>query len=284
MPAATPPPIRVRYRYAEPARFGRITQVGLIRNSAGPAPQRPMRALDSYALVYSLDGRARYEDANGLRREIEPGDAILVFPELPHMYGPPPGGRWDEFFLVFDGPVFDLWRAQGLLDPARAVFRCEPVDGWLPRLESVPDAPRRPGASVREVCRLQDVLAAMLDAAAPGSGEAGERRFLSRACALLESDLGREQDLPSLARQLGTSYESFRKRFAAAMGTPPARWRTARIMERACELMQRGALTDKQIADRLGFWDVPHFSRKFKQIIGVPPRQFRRTLSRPRRA
>ncbi len=66
------------------------------------------------------------------------------------------------------------------------------------------------------------------------------------------------------------------------MGTPPARWRAARIIERACELMLRGGLVDKQIADRLGFSDEFHFSRKFKQVIGQSPRQFRRSLSRSR--
>jgi AraC-like DNA-binding protein len=280
MPPAVAAPVRVRFHYAEPARFGRITQVGLIRNSAGPASQRPFRVLDSFALVYSVDGAARYEDATGLRCDIAPGDVILVFPELPHMYGPVPGGRWSEFYLVFDGPVFDLWRSQGLLDPARPVFHCDPVDRWLPRLESVPDTPRRPSASLAEVCRLQQVLSAMLDASSSGGPDAGARRFLSRACALLESDLAREIHVPSLARELGTSYESFRKRFTAAMGTPPAKWRAARILERACELMQRGELSDKQIADRLGFCDAFHFSRKFKSVIGISPRQFRRTLSR----
>jgi AraC-like DNA-binding protein len=242
-----------------------------------------MRVLDSYALVYSLAGAARYEDANGLRREVGPGDVILVFPDLPHMYGPPPGRRWSEFYLVFDGPVFDLWRSQGLLDPARPVFHCDPVDRWLPRLESVPDAPRVPSASLAEVCRLQQVLSAMLDASTAGGADAGTRKFLSRACALLESDLSRELDLPQVAQEVGTSYETFRKRFTAAMGTPPARWRAARILERACELMQRGALSDKQIADRLGFCDEFHFSRKFKAVIGVSPRHFRRSLSRSQR-
>ncbi len=189
MPTLAAATARIRFRYAEPAGFGRITQVGLIRNSAGPTGNAPLRILDSFALVYSLDGTAAYHDANGVRASLHPGDALLVFPELAHMYGPPPGGRWSEFYLVFDGPVFDLWRAQGLLDVTRPVFHCGPVDRWLPRLESVPDTPRRPGASIREVCRLQDVLAAMLDAATVGQGPTGDAAFLSRACALLESDL-----------------------------------------------------------------------------------------------
>ena len=281
MPAVRPPapPVhQVRFRFTEPTRFGRITQAGLIRDGLG-AGLAAMRALDSYALVYALDGAAHYRDQHGVARDIAPGDVILVFPGLAHAYGPGPGERWSEFYLVFDGPVFDLWRSQGLLDPARPVFRCDPVDTWLPRLESVPDAPRTPGSSLAEVCRLQEVLAAMLAQANVAEAAVGDRRLLARACALLGSDLERDLDLPGLARRLGAPYESFRKQFTRLMGTPPARWRSARIIERACELMQRGGMPDKQIAARLGFCDEFHFSRRFKEITGRSPRAFRKSLT-----
>jgi AraC-like DNA-binding protein len=274
--------VRVRFRFAEPAAYGRITQAGLIRDSAGASGQQPYRVLDSYALVYSLDGACRFTDANGFAADLVPGDALLLFPDLPHRYGPPPGVRWSEFYLVFDGPVFDLMRERGILNPARPILHVEPVHVWLARMESVTDVPRRPGASVREAARLQLLLADMLDAARRTPAEEGNRRLIERACAMLESDLSREMDLPDLARRLGTSYESFRKRFVRATGMPPARWRTVRMIERACELMQRGGLSDKQIADRLGFNDEFHFSRRFKSVLGLSPRAFRRTLSRPR--
>ena len=278
-PARTAPATHVRFRFDEAPRFGRITQAGLIRDSAGPSGQRPLRVLDSYALVYTVDGAATYRDAAGPPRDLKPGDALFIFPDVAHMYGPEPGGRWSEFYLVFDGPVFDLWRTQGLLDPAHPVMRCEPVDRWLPRLESVPDAPRAPRSSLAEVCRLQEVLAGMVAHAAAGGAAAADRRLIARACALLESDLDRALDLPGLARELGIPYETFRRRFTRMMGTPPARWRSARLIERACELMQRGGLADKQIADRLGFSDEFHFSRRFKDITGKSPRAFRRSLS-----
>lgn len=276
------PAVPVRFRYAEPAVFGRITQAGLLRDSTGPAGQGPMRVLDSFALVYSLDGAARYRDGNGLDRAIGPGDAILVFPDLPHMYGPQAGGRWSEFYLVFDGPVFDLMRDRGLLDSTRPVRHAEPVDQWLARLESVTRAPRRPGGTLLEASRLVSVLADLLSADGGGEAPDADRRLVQRACALLESDLERDLDGPKLARQLGTSYESFRKRFTRELGVPPAKWRRGRLIERACELMQRGELNDKQIAARLGFCDEFHFSRRFKEVTGEAPRAFRRALSRSR--
>jgi len=46
--------------------------------------------------------------------------------------------------------------------------------------------------------------------------------------------------------------------------------------------MQGGNLTDRQIAERLGFCDEFYFSRRFKQLTGRSPRQFREELPRTR--
>ena len=56
------------------------------------------------------------------------GDVVLVLPERAHWYGPGRGRTWDELYLVFDGPVFDLWRGTGVLDEAHPVHSAP--DGW----------------------------------------------------------------------------------------------------------------------------------------------------------
>jgi AraC-like DNA-binding protein len=46
-------------------------------------------------------------------------------------------------------------------------------------------------------------------------------------------------------------------------------------VQRACQLLQNGNQTIKAIAYQLGFFDQYHFSKLFKQIIGVSPKIFR---------
>jgi AraC-like DNA-binding protein len=243
-----------------------------------------LRVLGSYALVYLIDGSGRYRDENGLTLNVRAGDLFFLFPELGHTYGPVGASKWTELFLVFDGPVFDLWRKNGLLDPTQPLHHLEPIEHWAHEFEAILGAPRRPGVAppLLEVCRLQTVLGEAL-LASGGRGPVGEEAaWAERACTLLESDLSRELDLRALAHDLGMSYDGFRKRFTRATGLPPARYRGTRLIDRACELMQQGALTDRQIAEQLGFCDEFYFSRRFKQVTGRRPRQFRASLPRPR--
>lgn len=274
----------LQFRNAASSQLGRLTAAGLQRNSAGVWP---MRTFGQYAIVYLLDGAGRYRDGNGIDRPIHPGDLVLVFPRLPHAYGPGPGQHWTEFFLCFDGPVFELWEKRGLLDPTDPVRHLEPVDLWLRRFEAVPGAPRQVGVGppLLEVCRLQQVLAEALAAGASPNARQEELAWAERACALLESDLARDLDLGALARTMRTSYEAFRKRFTRVVGHPPARYRMLRLVDRACSLLQQAGLSSKEIAGRLGFVDEAHFSRRFKAVTGSSPREFRERFSgghRPR--
>ena len=234
------------------------------------------RTFGQYALVYIVDGGGKYADANGIRKTLGPGDVIIVFPDIAHIYNPLPGG-WIVSYLCFQGPVFDLWRNQGLLDPRKPIQHAEPVAEWNRRLETVLDPAGRGGvaSSLLEICRLQRLLAEIITGAARSTVYEDELQWLHRASDLIDASLAGPADWKSLARHMGISAESFRKRFARLAGQPPARYRMERLIDRACEMMRNPSLRDRQIAESLGFCDEFYFSRRFKAITGLSPRQFR---------
>lgn len=242
-----------------------------------------MRTLGAYAIVYIFDGFGHYQDEAGINQHVAAGDLLILFPDLPHRYGPESGQTWSEFYLVFDGPVFRLWEQTGLISKDQPIHHIEPTDHWLNRFESVLGGRRKVGfaPALAEVCRLQQVLGEALMGGPAGPSAASDDadlRWAQRACALLESNLSRQTDLETLASEMSSTYASFRKRFAKIVGLPPARYRATRLIDRACQLMQRSWMTDKQIADELGFCDEFHFSKRFKQIVGCSPRQYRKRL------
>ena len=74
---------------------------------------------------------------------------------------------------------------------------------------------------------------------------------------------------------MNISVSSLTHSYPLLAGESPQETHLKMKMERACEiLLMRDSIKD--IAAKLGFSDVHHFSKVFKARIGQPPAQFRR--------
>lgn len=257
--------------------LGQLIVAGIVRDSPGRAPQKPIRVLDHYGLVYITGGGGHFSDSSGFSRRLGPGDLIFLFPRVGHTYGPGEGDFWNEIFIIFEGPLFDLWRDKALLNPQRPILHLEPVDYWLSRLKDAVWSVTQSGpeyALVR-LCRLQQLLADIFVYEQQHGDEQIDHEWLSQAKALLNTTFHNKPDYEHIAAALGTSYDGFRKRFTKDAGVSPAKYHTLRRIDRACELLLNNSLTVKEIALQLGFVDEFHLSKRFKQIVGVSPTGFR---------
>jgi AraC-like DNA-binding protein len=267
--------------------LGRIAEAGYVRHGPGGG-LRSWRLFGRYALVYLLDGSGHYADTRGVRLALVPGDLVVVRPDLGHVYGATAAAEshWHEYYLAFDGPVFDLWARSGLLlDAAPPIRHLEPIDTWLRRFVNLVDASAT-GGPLQETCRLQQLLSDILEGEAASrslAGGPGDARWIARARTLLDaSDAeggdGTRRSMETIACKMGLSVEGFRKRFKRLTGQPPARYRLAGRIDRACELLSTGRMAIKEAAAATGFCDAFHFSRRFKQITGESPAHFRQRL------
>ena len=249
--------------------LGRLAGAGYIHRKTG---YLRWRVFGSYALVYVLEGRGRYQDANGTVLEVTAGDLLVIFPELAHRYGPGRRGQWSELHVIFEGPAFDLWRGAGVLDAARPVIRLEPVGQWMERLLAVVSGPQ---AQTVAVARLLTLLSEI--AATRGEGSTPSRTpWLDQARQMLGSELSQELSPVHVADRLGLSYETFRKAFEQQAGVSPARYRSDRRLGAAQALLLHTQMTGRQIAESLGFRDEFYFSKRFKQHTGLSPREYRK--------
>ena len=263
-----------------PTPAGGLQLAGALENNEGIDPVT-MRVLGSYGMAYLVAGEGYYADARGLKRELGAGDVVLIFPELAHAYGPKPGTPWRHLYFVFNGPQFDLWRKRGLLDPARPVWRAEPVDFWARRLEEAvtPEENHGPAAALRALGRWLDVLAALLAVRDADAQEPAGGGWLAESQRLLGGPDARGWPKPQqVARAVGLNYENFRKQFAARTGVSPGQFQKRKCIDRARAAIYQGDRTLKQLAEELEFSDVFHFSKAFKSVTGTAPSEFRRQV------
>lgn len=256
--------------------MGAVTLAGQSRANRG-INRTSMRVLGSYALVYVLAGRTEFGDGRGLRRTLGAGDAFLLFPDVAHFYDPGAGEPWDDIWLVFNGPGFDQWRKEGLLDPADPVWHVEPVDFWRQRIAGVLTGGSGPAASLVEVGRLLALLAEMRAERAGGYAANRHEPWLKAVCARLEAAEA-PPDWAEVARECGLNYEQFRKKFTAATGVPPAHYRLTKRIDRAAARLRADDTPLKEIAAELGFCDEFHFSKLFKRRTGLSPSAYRTQL------
>lgn len=103
-------------------------------------------------------------------------------------------------------------------------------------------------------------------------------RVVARVRAHVDAHLGESIHLRDLAAEAGLSPYHFARAFKQAQGLTPLRFVLERRMAKARELLHSSALPISDIAQALGFSDQSHFTRRFRDVEGVSPGQFRRQM------
>jgi AraC family transcriptional regulator len=197
-------------------------------------------------------------------------------------------GRRDELHIYLEPGLVAQVAAEAFdLDPARlTVPSLDSLD--LPHLRAAMGAvgaELTAGAAGGPLAAesLANVLAVHLlrHVVAPRRLERGRDGTLPRGrlravVEYIEEHLDGGPSLAQLAAVVRLNPYHFARQFKAATGLPPHRYVIARRIERA-KLLLQGDLSLAEVAVSAGFSDQSQFSHHFKRVVGVTPRQFRRS-------
>ncbi|HEY3418009.1 MAG TPA: helix-turn-helix domain-containing protein [Armatimonadota bacterium] len=81
--------------------------------------------------------------------------------------------------------------------------------------------------------------------------------------------------LAELADIAYMSLRNFNKRFKESMGIPPFEYLLQYRIRKGAELLTESLLSITEVATRVGFVDSNYFSRQFKRIMHLTPREYR---------
>ncbi|MCR4032140.1 MULTISPECIES: helix-turn-helix domain-containing protein [Flavobacterium] len=92
--------------------------------------------------------------------------------------------------------------------------------------------------------------------------------------------LGENITVSDLARRVNQNQDYFSKQFLIHTGQRPLNYIHEKKIERAQYLITTSDKTFLEIALNTGFSNLPHFSKIFKQIVGLTPGEYRRQIGR----
>jgi len=87
--------------------------------------------------------------------------------------------------------------------------------------------------------------------------------------------MDRRMNLNSLAVRLQCHRTTITRLLKSCMDTTPVQYLNNIRMQKALQMLHETTLTAAEISDRCGFATPEYFSRKVKQLTGVPPHRFR---------
>jgi AraC-like DNA-binding protein len=111
----------------------------------------------------------------------------------------------------------------------------------------------------------------------PGSFNYGDgsNQHIEKALKIMQGRVAEKLDLPTLAKRVGLNESYFIRLFRQKMQITPMKYFTRLKIEAATGYLLGTSQPLYQIAETLGFYSEFHFSKTFKQYVGMSPRGYR---------
>lgn len=182
---------------------------------------------------------------------------------------------WHHYYIAFTGPRVVHWESMGLLlQKPQPLPSLELVDRYREMVALAFDISSY--AQLKAVALLEYMLIELAEARVLGPVK--EELWLADAMQALQEQLSEELDYELLAESLHMSLPTLRRKFKQATGQAIHTYRLQYRIAEARRLLTDGDWPIKRIAEELGYLDVFYFTRQFKQICGVSPGKYRKTI------
>ncbi len=199
-----------------------------------------------------------------------PGEFVEYGPDGEHAF-------WTELYLSYPKHLLAALRKSGLLPLRRLVWNINnptgvglAIEDLANRAEDVQSTPRIDRIAERLILetRLRP---------APRAVEQGEIKSILED---IRRDWRSSPDIEQIAKKHGISVATLKRRWAAAIGVPPAKYAMGIRIGEACRQLAETSKSIAEIAGDCGFEDEFYFSRAFRRIQGIPPREYRKSARR----
>ncbi len=250
-------------------------------------------------LVIITSGRAihRVEDQ---RYRIEAGDVFMILGNTQHGYEEPQSLELINLLLDWDRislPKMDV----GTIPGYQALFQVEPhlrgsthfknhlrlnevqLDELLVLVSSLERELRSKtvGYKFASMAWLSSIVLYLSRAYGASGKNSGNVGGLSRVLSYLEENLDSSHQISELADLAGMSEATLFREFVKVVGRSPIEHLLHLRIERAKRLLKNSKRRIGEVAELVGFGDSNYFSRQFRSVVGMSPREWQKPYILP---
>ena len=244
--------------------------------SFGPATR------NHYLFHYVLSGTGRLmaNDSRGISHEyqIRSGEGFMIFPRQINTYIADTKLPWEYVWIEFDGMrAREIIETAGL-SPDHPVYHAaykdlrENMKDEMLYIAEHHDAP--PFHLMGHLYLFIDYLSRSSSSQMTTSGRVRDF-YIKEALNYIEQNFPNDISIENIASFCGLNRTYFGRIFKETVGKSPQQFLLSYRMAKAAELLKLTDLSISDIGNAVGYSNQLHFSRAYKNVYGVSPREWR---------
>lgn len=245
--------------------------------SFGPA------ARNHYLFHFCLSGTGTlYADSSrgeSVAYQVKSGQGFMIFPGQVCTYIADHEIPWEYAWIEFDGLRAGETVNLAGLDPDQPLYKARYKDiAQTMADEMLYIVNHREESPFHLIGHLYLFIDSFVRASAPVQIDKGNRLrdfYIKEAFSFIEQNFQNDISVEDIAAACGLNRSYFGKIFHDATGKSPQAFLISYRMTKAAQLLKLTELSVADIGNAVGYPNQLHFSRAFKNIYGIPPRQWR---------
>lgn len=234
-----------------------------------------------FHFVLSGTGTLMADDSRGVTRtySIKSGDGFMIFPGQITTYIADRNSPWEYAWIEFDGlRVKEALEIAGLTPNAPIYHPRNRLLSEDMKKELLYILEHRNAPALHLIGHLYLFLDALTRSAAPIQRPKPSKVqdfYMKEALSFIERNFQNDISVEDIAAACGLNRSYFGKIFKDSLGKSPQEFLLNYRMIKASELLTLSALSVGDIGKAVGYENPLHFSRAFKHVYGLSPRNWR---------
>ena len=236
------------------------------------------RVLREFQIVYITKGSGWFASAHQPKRQLQAGDAVILYPNEWHNYAPDPDTGWSEAWIGISGNMAEEIINKFFPHKTNPIHRVGVYDTLCEAFEKAYEvAEEQLPAYQQQLTGYVVLIATTIYARSIQLPylDNPDGNNINLAMKHMRQNLHRNLRMEEIATQSGLGYSKFRKTFKDYTGFSPAQYFLHLKMERAKDYLLSTTLSCKEIAFRLGFDSASYFNKMFRLYQRQTPLEYR---------
>lgn len=256
------------------------------KETCAPAHSFGPAARNHYLFHYILSGSGTFIASNSQGIDetysLKKGQGFMIFPQQITTYIADRNDPWEYIWLEFDGLRVREVLAHAGFTRDTPIYRTHKHkeqlrENMVAEMQQIIQPSEASSyALIGHLYLFLDFLTRSAVPTAPTKGNKFRSFYVKEAVSFIEQNYQHDISIEDIAAVCGLNRSYFGKIFHDSVGKSPQQFLMHYRMVKAAELLKRSPLSIGEISIAVGYPNQLHFSRAFKKVYGLSPREWRK--------